>query len=179
MLGVTSTRPSRPFARRTNTVVVVVAVFFALILGLFGGVLVGVSQKDYTAYTERATATISDVVKRTGGGGTHHRSTTYRIYLDYEAGGQSFTRKRMEGVITGTPHVGDTVELLYPPGQPAKAVTAKTTSKTTAHVELGIGLGLLVLAAGILVGLLVWGRRARRREKSLSAGPWPGGGASI
>lgn len=168
MLGVTSTTASRPFARRTSTAVAV-ALLFALVLGIFGGVLVGVSQKDYTAYTERATATISDVVRRTGGGGTHHGSTTYRIYLDYEADGHSFTRKRLQGVTTGTPHVGDTVELRYPPGQPAKAVTAKTTSRTTAHVELGIGVGLLVLAVGILVGLAVWGRR--RRAKALPAAP--------
>jgi Na+/H+-translocating membrane pyrophosphatase len=72
-------------------------VFFCLILGIFGGVLVGMSKKDYSAYTERATATISNVVRKAGGGTTHHRTTTYRVYLDYEADGRTLTREPLQG----------------------------------------------------------------------------------
>jgi len=172
MLRVTSTPPARRLARQSRTAIAV-GIFFGLLLGLFGGVLVGMSQKDYSAYTERTTATISDVVRKTGGGTTHHRTTTYRVYLDYEADGRRFTREPLQGVTTGTPHVGDTVELLFPPGEPGKAVTATTTSASTARVELWIGIGLLVLGVGVLVGLVAWARarRTKRRAAGAVAGP--------
>ncbi|GMA22412.1 hypothetical protein GCM10025864_01710 [Luteimicrobium album] len=167
MLRVTSTPPARRFSRQSR-ILVAVGVFFALIFGLFGGVLVGVSQKDYTAYTERATATISDVVRETGEGDPPPQLDVPDLRR-LRGGRPQLHAQAAAGRDHRDPHVGDTVELLYPPGQPDKAVTAETTSKTTARVLLWIGVGLLVIAVGILVGLVVWGRR--RRAKRLPAAP--------
>jgi hypothetical protein len=155
---------------------IVIGVFFGLLFGLFGGVLVGVSQQDFSSYTEHTTATITHVQVRTDGTNRRTRTNTYLYYADFEADGTTFTDRRLNGTFSGRLDVGDTVTLVYPPGEPTKAVTKQTTSASARNVELWIGVGLLVLAAGLLVGVAIgtvkWRARVRARgqaaERSLA-----------
>ncbi|QAY60686.1 DUF3592 domain-containing protein [Microbacterium protaetiae] len=160
----TATAPARPRAR-SSALAIAAVVFLALIAGLIGGVLIALSQVDYTGYTERTTATVTDIVTKTGGGTGHHGVTTHTYYLDFEADGQTFTHERLQGVTTGTVQIGDTIELAYPPGQPHKAVTVDTTHASTSLFELLFGIGLLVLGAGGLLAALLWAVRSHRKKR--------------
>jgi len=152
--------------RRRSRVAVAAGAFIAVIAGIIGGTLFGVSLKDYSDYTQHTTATVVDVQTNASSRSHARDGSTYTVHIDYEADGQTFSRVRMQGVITGTPTVGETVDLAYPPGRPADAVTAQTTLASTTQVLRWIGIGLVVLALIALV--LIWRGvvRARRRRRA-------------
>lgn len=58
---------------------------------------------------------------------------------------------------------------MYPPGSPQDAVTEATTTAGTAHVLLAVGIGLVVVAAGVITTILVVWLRRRARSRELDA----------
>ncbi|PJI94648.1 DUF3592 domain-containing protein [Luteimicrobium subarcticum] len=148
----------------TSRVVSIALLAVGLVVAVIGTIFVVTSQKDYSAYTARATATITDVRVTTNGSGTQ-RTTQRNYWVDFDVDGRALTHRPLQGVTSGNLHQGASVELAFPPGHPEKAVTVTTTDPTTERIFLLIGSGLLVLATGLLTTALV----VTVRRRSLAA----------
>ncbi len=175
-LATPATVPVRRYGKQSRTALAAGAVLF-LVTGIFSAVMIGASQQDYTAYTARATATVTDVVRSHAGSSSSDASPTYDYYVDFEADGQTFTHRSLSGVIMGRPRVGDTLTVIFPPGEPGRAVTEQTASPTAQRVELWIGLGLALVAVGVLAGAIAFARAHRTGTRPDDASGPEGAGA--
>lgn len=104
---------------------------------------------DYSTYTERVTAVVSEVEVVEDEDGDER---TY-VYVDYQVGQEYFERQPLSGSWSGTPEVGDTFELAFPPGAPEDAVTVSMLDSGTQRVLLWIGIGMIGLGVLLAVGL--------------------------
>lgn len=142
------------------------AVLIAVVLTVVGSGLIRMALVDYTTYTERVTAVVSELVVVRDKDGGYRRTD---VYVDYQVGQEYFERQPLSGSWSGEPEVGDTFELAYPPGAPEDAVTVSMLDAGTQRGLLWLGVGLIAFGVLLVVvlgvrHLYMSGRIARKYE---------------
>lgn len=139
--------------------IIVGSVFLAVGL-ILGTVFVLIGTQDYSAFTARASATVVNVdvtTRRTSQG----RTTTSRDYdVQFIVDGQRVRINNIGGIHSGDYNSGDSVAVIFPPGQPERAVWASTVDGGQ-QILLYVGLGIGVLLGGLGAVIVILGLRRR------------------
>lgn len=134
-----------------------IGLLFLVVCSLIGQGLVRMALVDYSSYTERVTAVVTEVEPFRDKNGNRRE----RIYVDYQVGQEYFEHQHLSGSWSSTPQEGDTVELAFPPGAPEDAVTVSMLDEGTQQALLWVGIGVIAFGVVLFV-VLLWVSCARR-----------------
>lgn len=145
--------------RRNRLMIIVGSVFLTVGL-ILGTVLVLIGTKDYPAFTARATATVVDVEVTTTRNSQGKTSTSRDYDVQFTIDGRRVQVNDVGGIHSGTYNTGDSVAVIFPPGEPERAVWAATVEGgQTILLYIGLGIGLLFSGLGAVI--LILGLRRR------------------